>query len=114
MVSPAYGDAIVVVTGAASGIGRAVGRRLPDHGSITDIASIGGWRWDHDFDLVRDFVAEVDHGSLAAWCQAHADLLEPSAYPFSKQWTPDVEPRRRPPLCPSRPTANTHLPRRYP
>ncbi|QIG43728.1 SDR family oxidoreductase [Nocardioides anomalus] len=59
--------------------------RMPDGGSVTHVASVGGWAWEHHYDLVTEFLAEVDDAGLPAWCATHADLLEPSAYPFSKQ-----------------------------
>lgn len=59
--------------------------RMPDGGSITHVASVGGWRWDLNFDTVRDFLASVGDDTLPGWCRDHAELLEPSAYAFSKQ-----------------------------
>lgn len=59
--------------------------RMPDEGSITHVASVGGWAWEQHLDVVTAFLAEVDAAALPAWCAAHAGLLHPSAYPFSKQ-----------------------------
>jgi len=59
--------------------------RMPDDGSVTNVASVGGWRWERNFDLVRSFLADVGPDSLADWCRHHTELLTPSAYPFSKQ-----------------------------
>jgi NAD(P)-dependent dehydrogenase (short-subunit alcohol dehydrogenase family) len=63
----------------------AVLARMPDGGSVTSVASVGGWRWDLLFDEVREFLGSVDFDGLSGWCREHADLLSPSAYPFSKQ-----------------------------
>ncbi|GAA3516199.1 coniferyl-alcohol dehydrogenase [Aeromicrobium panaciterrae] len=58
---------------------------MPDGGSITNIASVGGWKWDKNFELVQGFLATVGIDDLGDWCTDHAELLAPSAYPFSKQ-----------------------------
>jgi NAD(P)-dependent dehydrogenase (short-subunit alcohol dehydrogenase family) len=62
----------------------AVGR-MPDGGTVTNVASVGGWKWDRNFDLVRAFLAEIGPSDVEAWCDEHPDLVTPSAYPFSKQ-----------------------------
>jgi NAD(P)-dependent dehydrogenase (short-subunit alcohol dehydrogenase family) len=59
--------------------------RMPDGGSITNVASVGAWGWEQSLGPVREFLTTVDAGLLRAWCGEHAGLLEPSAYPFSKQ-----------------------------
>jgi NAD(P)-dependent dehydrogenase (short-subunit alcohol dehydrogenase family) len=59
--------------------------RMPDGGSVTNVASVGGWAWDQNFDVVTAFLAEVVDDGLATWCEHHTELLSPSAYPFSKQ-----------------------------
>jgi NAD(P)-dependent dehydrogenase (short-subunit alcohol dehydrogenase family) len=59
--------------------------RMPDGGSVTHVASVGAWDWERHLDVITDFLSTVDDAALPAWCVAHADLLHPSAYPFSKQ-----------------------------
>ena len=59
--------------------------RMPDGGAIVNVASVGGWRWERNLDLVRSFLEHTDRTTLGAWCSRHAGLLTPSAYPFSKQ-----------------------------
>lgn len=59
--------------------------RMPDGGSVTNVASVGGWAWERHVDLITAFLTGVDDAGLADWCAAHAGLLTPSAYPFSKQ-----------------------------
>jgi NAD(P)-dependent dehydrogenase (short-subunit alcohol dehydrogenase family) len=59
--------------------------RMPDGGSVTQVASVGGWDWERNYDLVCAFLAEVDEDGLPLWCHDHEELLTPSAYPFSKQ-----------------------------
>ena len=59
--------------------------RMPDGGAIVNVASVGGWRWERNLDLVRSFLEHTDRTALGAWCSRHAGLLTPSAYPFSKQ-----------------------------
>lgn len=59
--------------------------RMPEGGSVTHVASVGAWGWERRFDAVRDFLADVGPDDLSTWCAEHAELVTPSAYPFSKQ-----------------------------
>jgi NAD(P)-dependent dehydrogenase (short-subunit alcohol dehydrogenase family) len=84
--------------------------RMPDGGSVTHVASVGGWAWEHQLDVVTDFLSSVDDASLATWCTTHADLLHPSAYPFSKQCVVVETMRRAAALAPRRIRVNATCP----
>jgi NAD(P)-dependent dehydrogenase (short-subunit alcohol dehydrogenase family) len=84
--------------------------RMPDEGSVTNVASVGGWAWDQSFDVVSAFLADVDEDGLASWCRDHAELLSPSAYPFSKQCVVVETLRRAAELAPRRVRVNAVCP----